>query len=281
MVLERRRHPFCLKLWWWFRKEDFPSGTSGKEPTFQFRKHRDAFQSLGQEYPLEKEMATHSSILAWKILWTEELSGQWVSKSRTWLKRLRTQHTHIMPEGFTEGSVVKNSHAKQEMWVQSLGQEYPAENEKATHSGMLAWEIPWTEGPGGLQSTRSQSVRPNLVTESKEREIIPELTACKAHLQMRIFSSQQFLSFYDKNGTEKWDNSLEYKSLKLFISPLSLKYFVSEDLLSSLGNSAQSYMAAWMGGEFGREWTYMNDSVPLLSTWSKHNIVNQLDSNTK
>ena len=63
---------------------------------------RDAFQSLGQEYPLEKEMATHSSILAWKILWTEELSGLWVSKSRTQLKLLSTQHTHIIPDGFTE-----------------------------------------------------------------------------------------------------------------------------------------------------------------------------------
>ena len=52
--------------------------------------------------PLEKEMATHSSILAWKILWTEELSGLWVSKSRTQLKWLSTQHTHIIPDGFTE-----------------------------------------------------------------------------------------------------------------------------------------------------------------------------------
>ena len=33
------------------------------------------FQSLGQEEPLEKEMATHSSILAWRILWTEEPGG--------------------------------------------------------------------------------------------------------------------------------------------------------------------------------------------------------------
>ena len=101
------------------------------------------------------------------------------------------------------------------MRVQSLGQECPPENEMATHSSMLAWEIPWTKGPGGLQSIRSQRVRPDLVTESKEREreIIPELTARKAHLQMCIFNSQQFLSSYDKNGTEKWDNFLEYKKV--------------------------------------------------------------------
>ena len=41
--------------------------------------------------------------------------------------------------------------------VQSLGQEDPLEKEMATHSSMLAWRIPWTEEPGGLQSMGSQS----------------------------------------------------------------------------------------------------------------------------
>ena len=40
----------------------------------------------------------------------------------------------------------------QETWVQSLGQEDPLEKEMATHSSILAWEIPWTEEPGRLQS---------------------------------------------------------------------------------------------------------------------------------
>ena len=40
----------------------------------------------------------------------------------------------------------------QEMQVPSLGQEYPLEKEMATHSSTLAWEIPWTKEPGGLQS---------------------------------------------------------------------------------------------------------------------------------
>ena len=40
----------------------------------------------------------------------------------------------------------------QEMWDQSLGQEDPLEEEMATHSSILAWEIPWMEEPGGLQS---------------------------------------------------------------------------------------------------------------------------------
>ena len=44
----------------------------------------------------------------------------------------------------------------QDTQVQSLGQEDPLEKEMATHSSILAWEIPWTEKPGGLQSMRSQ-----------------------------------------------------------------------------------------------------------------------------
>ena len=47
----------------------------------------------------------------------------------------------------------------QETWVRSLSQEDPLEKEMATHSSILAWRIPWTEEPGGLQSTGSQRVR--------------------------------------------------------------------------------------------------------------------------
>ena len=47
----------------------------------------------------------------------------------------------------------------QEMWVRSLDQEDPLEEEMATHSNILAWTIPWTESVGGLQSTGSQRVR--------------------------------------------------------------------------------------------------------------------------
>ena len=44
-----------------------------------------------------------------------------------------------------------------ETWVRSLGWEDPLEKEMATHSSILAWKIPWTEEPGRLQSTGSQS----------------------------------------------------------------------------------------------------------------------------
>ena len=53
----------------------------------------------------------------------------------------------------------------QERWVPSLGREDPLEKEMATHSGILAWEIPRTEEPGGLQPVGSYRVGHDLVPE--------------------------------------------------------------------------------------------------------------------
>ena len=53
---------------------------------------------------------------------------------------------------------VKNPPAVQETWVQFLGWEDPLDKEMATHSSILAWRIPWTEEPGGLQSMGLQRV---------------------------------------------------------------------------------------------------------------------------
>ena len=57
--------------------------------------------------------------------------------------------------------MVKNSPAMWETWVQSLGWEDLLEKGMATHSGILAWRIPWTEEPGGLQYMGLQRVRHN------------------------------------------------------------------------------------------------------------------------
>ena len=54
--------------------------------------------------------------------------------------------------------MVENLLETQETWVRSQGQEDPLEKDLATHSSILAWRIPWTEEPGGLQSTGSQRV---------------------------------------------------------------------------------------------------------------------------
>ena len=56
--------------------------------------------------------------------------------------------------------MVKNPPAMRETWVPSLGWEDPLEKGMATHSVFLPGESPWTEEPGGLQSTASQRVGP-------------------------------------------------------------------------------------------------------------------------
>ena len=53
---------------------------------------------------------------------------------------------------------VKRLSTMREAWVQSLGREDPLEKEMATHSGLLAWRIPWTEEPGEPQSMELQRV---------------------------------------------------------------------------------------------------------------------------
>ena len=54
--------------------------------------------------------------------------------------------------------MVKHPPTMWETWVQSLGRKDPVEKEMATYSSTLAWKIPWTEEPGGLQSTGLQRV---------------------------------------------------------------------------------------------------------------------------
>ena len=59
---------------------------------------------------------------------------------------------------FLVAQTVKRLPTMWETWVQSLGWEDPLEKGMATHSSTLAWKIPWTEEPGGLQSVGSQRV---------------------------------------------------------------------------------------------------------------------------
>ena len=58
----------------------------------------------------------------------------------------------------------------QETQVRSLGREDPLEEEMATYSSILAWEIPWTEEPGRIQSMGPQRVRNNLATKQQQQQ---------------------------------------------------------------------------------------------------------------
>ena len=74
-------------------------------------------------------------------------------------KIISKQLTSLVSKDSLVAQVVKNPPAVQEAWVQSLGQGDPLGKKMATHSSILAWRIPWTEEPGGLQSMGLQRVR--------------------------------------------------------------------------------------------------------------------------
>ena len=71
----------------------------------------------------------------------------------------------MVTRGSSDGSVVRNTPAKQETCVQSLGREDPLKKEMATYASLLAWRIPQTEEPGRLQSMGSQRLGHNLAIE--------------------------------------------------------------------------------------------------------------------
>ena len=78
--------------------------------------------------------------------------------------RLRFDDSLLHLKGFPDSSVVRiclPMKEAQETWVQSLGQKDPQEGGMASHSSILACEIPWTEEPVGLQSMGSQRARHN------------------------------------------------------------------------------------------------------------------------
>ena len=81
---------------------------------------------------------------------------QWAG-SKLGKEYFKAVYCHSAYEGFP-GKLVKDPPAMWEIWVRSLGWEDPLEKGTATYSSILAWRIPWTEEPGGLQSTGSQRV---------------------------------------------------------------------------------------------------------------------------
>ena len=83
-----------------------------------------------------------------------------------------------------------------EMQFPSLGWEDPLEEEMATHSNILAWEIPWTEEPGGLQSVGSQRVdmtqRVNNSNECHRVSFVAErILSCSEHTHSMLLLIQQ------------------------------------------------------------------------------------------
>ena len=97
--------------------------------------------------------------------WVLDLEREWFED---WVYLYKRDYVDRLPYG----SVEKNLPAIKEMQVWSLGWEDPLEKEMPTHSSILAWEIPWTVEPGGLQSMGSQRVGEHLATKQQQQQII-------------------------------------------------------------------------------------------------------------
>ena len=80
----------------------------------------------------------------------------------------------------------------QETWLQSLGQEDPPEKGMATQSRILAWRIPWTEDPGGLQSMGLQTVRHNwaINTYTRGKREVQNRSYPRAFEGLRLLASR-------------------------------------------------------------------------------------------
>ena len=161
---------------------------------------------------MDKRMAMHSNILAWKIPWTEEpgrpqymglqsVRHDWATNTHTaWWFDL-----HILWNTWASlvTQLIKNLPTVQKTWVRSLGWEYPFKKEMAPHSSILAWKIPWTEEPRGLQSMGSQRVRYDWATNTSLHEIITtvvlvnihHLTKIKKNFSLDYNSSDLLLTF--------------------------------------------------------------------------------------
>ena len=161
--------------------------------------HGTVLITVGSNFPCkagcpEEELAGETPRVSkgWSILLRAELKTQ--SWNSTQLEPFGPHHEtrlkkksvlfidHLLcSRGFPGDSGVKNLPAMQETWVQSLGQEDPLEEGMATLSSVLAWEIPWTEEPGGLQSIGLQRVRHDLATTQQQ--------LCSKHQSSCLFIS--------------------------------------------------------------------------------------------
>ena len=93
----------------------------------------------------------------------------------------------------------------QKIQVQSLGGEDPLEEEMATHASILAWRIPWTGEPGGLQCMGSQRVRHDCTTEHTHTHMCKYSIKCL--LNCNLFQSSIIISLSECEGSlALWPN---------------------------------------------------------------------------
>ena len=131
-------NPMGGGAWWAAVHGVTKSWTRLRDFTFTFHFHA-----------LEKEMATHSNVVAWRIPGKRE-PGRLPSLGLHGVGHNWSDFAAAVARMFPVAQMVKNLPAIQVTWVQSLDQKDLPKKGMATHSNILAWRIPWSEEPGGF-----------------------------------------------------------------------------------------------------------------------------------
>ena len=134
-------------------------------------------------------------------------------------------YTHILYMSFPCGSNGKESACNAGDRVQSLGWEESLEKEMAVHSSILAWRIPWTEDPGGLQSIGSQRVWHDWVTNTHTHTVYTH-----THIYVQYFCMQAERDLWDHPVIQQWTLAGPQTQVKPEDKPLCPRFC----LLSSL-----------------------------------------------
>ena len=123
------------------------------------RGHGNPLQYSCLEHPMDRG--------AWQatVYGVTRVGHDWVTCVHACARVRARAHTHTHTEASLVAQTVNNPAAMQDTWVWTLGWEDPLEEGMATHFSILAWRIPWTEEPGGLQPMGSQRVGHNWPTK--------------------------------------------------------------------------------------------------------------------
>ena len=170
-------HPKGEQSWVFFGRTDVEAETPILWPPYAkswlIGKDSDAGKDWGQE----EKGTTEDEMVGWHH-WLDRHGFGWtpgvgdgqggLACCNSWGRKKSDTTERLNWEGFTDSSAGKNA-GDTEYESLILGQEDPLEEGMATHSSVLAWEIPWTEEPGRLQSMGSQTVGQHWVTNTRRR----------------------------------------------------------------------------------------------------------------
>ena len=158
----------------------------------------------------------------------------------------------------------------QETWVQSLGQEHPLEKEMATHSSILAWRIPWSVEPGGLQSMGLRRLQndwaANTFAHFHGRQV--RISRSRIQVQGGLFPNPLFLTlYYALNGNpsaiDQWLPNVKVKMLVAQSCPTLCDPMDCSPLGSSVHGISQARIPRWVAIPFSRVSSWPTDWIQV------------------